>query len=220
MPAYPLSTVSPKSAGNIDRDHLGGPVPGAATIGATGRTRIHGVQPSAPPPSPAPIPVPPPPRRRALFGVVGALGVLVLLAVGGAIAYFSGVFDEKGRFAAVPPPCPTLDPGLHLLGSGYTTRPGAGSTCDVLAPGTSTPAMTVAYYRGDTPGKVSSELRDRAVGEFRELNGLGDEGYTNGALTVFRVSNLMVGVSVAPTATANGGQIRVFQNDLAARLAG
>ncbi|GAA0558169.1 hypothetical protein GCM10010172_46510 [Paractinoplanes ferrugineus] len=173
-----------------------------------------------PAPGPEPMPVAPPPRRRALIGVLSGLGVVALLAVGGAIAYFSGAFDEKGRFAAVPPPCATLEPGLPGLGAGYTTRAGNGNTCEVLLPGTSTPMMTVGYYRGATPGKVGSRLRERTEGQFRELSGLGDEGYTNGALTVFRVSNLMVGISIYPNTGTTDAQIRVFETDLASRLAG
>jgi hypothetical protein len=159
-----------------------------------------------------------PTRRRPLFALA-VLGVVLLLAAGAAIAYFAGVFDEKGKFTAVPAPCPTVTPGLHLLGTGYTTKAGEGNSCTVLRPGTNTAMMGVYYAVGDTPGSVGDDLRQRAAGEFRELHGMGDEGYTNGALTVFRVSNLMVGVTVRPDTGTTDAQIKVFEIDLATRLA-
>ncbi|MEU4238579.1 hypothetical protein [Actinoplanes sp. NPDC026619] len=155
------------------------------------------------------------PSRRA---PIIALAVFVLLAAGAAIAYFAGVFDEKGKFAAKPA-CSVADPSLHLLGTGYTTKAGDGGTCSVLLPGTQTTMMAITWYVGDTPGKVSNQLRTRAAGEFREVSGLGDEGYTNGGLTVFRVSNLMVGLAVSANTGTTDGQVRVFESDLASRLA-
>jgi len=155
------------------------------------------------------------PSRRA---PIIALAVFVLLAAGAAIAYFAGVFDEKGRFSAKPA-CSVADPSLHLLGTGYATKAGDGGSCGVLLPGTQTAMMTISWYVGDTPGKVSNQLRERAAGEFREVAGLGDEGYTNGSLTVFRVSNLMVGVAVYPNTGTTDAQIRVFESDLASQLA-
>jgi hypothetical protein len=160
-------------------------------------------------------PAAPSPSRRA---PAIALAVLVLLAAGAAIAYFAGVFDEKGTFTAKPA-CSAIDPSLHLLGSGYTTKAGDGGSCGVLPPGTQTAMMTITFAVGDSPGQVSSDLRKRAAGEFSEVSGLGDEGYSNGGLTVFRVSNLMVGVAVYPNAGINSAQIKVFASDLASQLA-
>jgi hypothetical protein len=161
-----------------------------------------------------------PPGRRTLIVLASIVGVLALLAAGGLAAYLSGVFDEQKRFGAVPAVCPTLVPGLHLLGTGYGTAAGTGSTCNVTLPGTGTPMMTVSYSVGASPDAVSAQLRDRAAATFHEVDGLGDEGFSNGRLTVFRVGNLLVGIAVlADIGSTTDAQIKVFENDLATRLA-
>jgi hypothetical protein len=159
------------------------------------------------------------PSRRGLIIGTAILGALVLLAVAGAIAYVAGVFDEKPRFSAAPAACAPVDPGLHLLGAGFTTAT-TGNTCEVKAG--DHVVMRISLKVAATPAEATRTLQQS---EASEVTGLGDLAFRRGPLTVFRVSNLMVLCIVISTKDdfsdtgMTVAQVRIFQSDLADRLA-
>jgi hypothetical protein len=168
----------------------------------------------------------PRPSRRTSIIVGAVLGVLLLLGTAAGIGYLAGVFDEKSKFAAAPAPCTVVEPGLHLLGTGFTTQPDA-ATCQVMRsdPNTRT-VMRISFKAASSPDEAGTVLRKNATGEAAEVAGLGDEAFRKGPLTVFRVSNLMVLCIVTSTRADMGDigttdtKVNIFEADLAARLAG
>jgi hypothetical protein len=115
---------------------------------------------------------------------------------------------------------------LHLLGGAYTTRQDENNNCELLPADSyvrsDSPVIVIGYAastpgRGDAPQAAQEELRRIELD--RPLPGVGDEAYRWGDKNVvFRVSNLVVGVTVFPLAPTTEQQVEAFAADLANRL--
>lgn len=153
-------------------------------------------------------------RRRARILLVIVLAVAV---VGGATlaAALAGVFDDKGRFSAEPPACATVEASAATLGPGYQLTQDAGNNCVLRGPST----VTVSYVvvepsRGDAPAAASNKLKELSPLGLKALPSVGDEAYRWEDRIYFRVSNLLVSVTAAPSP-----EVIAFAADVAKRLA-
>ena len=173
-------------------------------------------------------PAPAAPRRpRWRIPVIVAAALVLVVTIAGLVAYLAGVFDDDGRFAAEPAACAAVTPSLQLLGTAYTAQEDGNNNCALLLPRdhpsySATPVIIVGYAavvpdRGDAEDAARDELR--RIGPGQQLPGVGDEAYAWGEKNVvFRVSNLVVGVTVFPLALSTKEQVKAFAADMAGRL--
>ncbi|WP_250037610.1 hypothetical protein [Paractinoplanes maris] len=169
-------------------------------------------------------PAPPRSRRRA---VIIVLAVLVV-AIAALLVYTLGVFDDKGRFRSEPPACATLEPSLPALAATYVPKQDGKNNCGLWLPETDpayvkAPKITVAYAvltpgRGDAPAAASKKLQEFAPLGFTALPGVGEEAYVWNTNLYFRVSNLLVGITVYPNPASSQSAVHAFAKDLAGRL--
>jgi hypothetical protein len=168
-----------------------------------------------------------PRRPRWRLPVIVAAALVLVVTIAALAAYLTGVFDDDGRFAAEPAACATVTPSLHLLGTAYTAQEDENNNCDLLLPRehpsySATPVIIVGYAAvvpetGDAEDAARDELR--RIGPGQQLSGVGDEAYAWGEKNVvFRVSNLVVGVTVFPLAPSTKEQLKTFAADMADRL--
>jgi hypothetical protein len=168
--------------------------------------------------APPPAPTAPGLRRvRIIFAIV--LGVVVL---GGAAlaAALGGVFDDQGKFSAEPPACATVEPSVSALGTPYQLQQDGKNNCDLRgATQINVSYVVVTPSRGDAPAAASNKLKELGPLGLKALPGVGDEAYRWEDRIYFRVSNLLVGVTVTPQAPESQPQVVAFVTDVAKRLA-
>ncbi|MCY1143390.1 hypothetical protein OWR29_35790 [Actinoplanes sp. Pm04-4] len=164
-------------------------------------------------------PVVSPRRRRALIALMAVVGVVAVVFS----AYLLGLFDDEGRFRTEPEACASVTPSLPRLGAAYVAKPDGESSCGLYLPEAGQPEITISYAvvtpsRGDAPTAASTKLREFAPLGFTELPNLADEAYIRDTSLYFRVSNLLVGITLQPGATATQAAVHTFARELAAHL--
>lgn len=167
----------------------------------------------APPPAPA---APGLRRVRVIFAIV--LGVIALGGIALAAA-LAGAFDDKGRFTAEPAACATVEASLPTLGTPYQLQQDGKNNCELRG----AEQITVSYVvvtpsRGDAPVAASNKLKELSPLGIEPLPGVGDEAYRWEDRVYFRVSNLLVSVTVSPRADTSQAQVVAFVTDVATRL--
>jgi len=164
-------------------------------------------------------PAPAPGRRRLRIILAVVLGVIVLGGVALAAA-LGGVFDDKGKFTSEPPACDSLEPSLPQLGAPYQPAQDDKNNCDLSG----TNKITISYVvvrppHGDAPAAASNKLKELSPLGLKALPGVGDEAYRWQDRTYFRVSNLLVSVTVSPQPAGPDPRVQAFITDVAQRLA-
>ncbi|MCO8269655.1 hypothetical protein M1L60_03505 [Actinoplanes sp. TRM 88003] len=158
-------------------------------------------------------------RRRVLIAVMTVVFVVAAVFT----AYLAGVFDDEGDFRTEPEACTSLQSSMPRLGAPYVAKPDGKNNCDLWLPDSDGPKLTVAYAvisasRGDAPDAASTKLREFAPLGFVELPNLADEAYIRVTSLYFRVSNLLVGITVYPEPASTQAAVQTFARDLAEQL--
>ena len=158
-------------------------------------------------------------RRRVLIAIMAVVFVVAAMFT----AYLAGVFDDEGDFRTEPEACAALQSSLPRLGVPYEAKPDGKNNCDLWLPESDGPKITVAYAvisasRGNAPDAASTKLREFAPLGFVELPNLADEAYVRDTSLYFRVSNLLVGITVYPEPSSTPAAVQTFARDLAAAL--